>query len=325
MAKAKKKTQTSVKPGAKSRRGESPVKAKKASASRPPKAARAAEPPAQPAQPPKPAKRAKPAAASASPPVNHRAIAKPAAASGRTAKSTTTGVKAVSRAAAPPSKAAVSPSKAVVSSSKAATPSSKGAAPPSKAATKTVRAGAGVSRRAASAAQPPQSASSARARLRGNSEAGSSSSKAQRTPLVEPEPRLPKSRLVGPELEEFRRLLLDKRAELVGNVNQLSSEALRGSQPGGAGNLSNVPLHMADISSDNWEQSFTLSLMETEQHLLKEIDAALKRIDDGTYGVCEATGKPITKRRLRATPWARYCIEYAREREMGRARVPRRL
>ncbi len=56
-----------------------------------------------------------------------------------------------------------------------------------------------------------------------------------------------------------------------------------------------------------------------ERQLLKEIDAALQRIADHTYGICEATHKPIGKQRLRAKPWARYCIESAREKELGRA------
>ncbi len=129
---------------------------------------------------------------------------------------------------------------------------------------------------------------------------------------------LPKTRLPPKEVDEFRRLLLGKRAELVGDVSHMTDEALRNHQPGGAGNLSKVPIHMADVGSDNWEQEFTLDLVDTERRLLKEIDAALERIALQTFGICEATHKPIKKQRLRAKPWARFCIEYARERELGR-------
>ena len=134
-----------------------------------------------------------------------------------------------------------------------------------------------------------------------------------------PEQPTPKTKFSIEGLEEFRQLLLAKRAELIGDVDHMTSEALRDSQPGGLGSLSNVPIHMADVGSDNWEQEFTLGLVAAERQRLKEIDAALQRIADRTYGICEATHKAIGKQRLRAKPWARHCIEYAREKELGRA------
>jgi RNA polymerase-binding protein DksA len=74
---------------------------------------------------------------------------------------------------------------------------------------------------------------------------------------------------------------------------------------------------MADIGTDNYEQEFALGLMDSERKLLKEIDDALQRIEKRTYGICEGTGKPISKARLEAQPWARYCVEYARMLEQG--------
>ncbi len=158
-----------------------------------------------------------------------------------------------------------------------------------------------------------------------NRSAQSSSSGARATDkstqddLQPPEKPTPKTKFSEEDLTEFRQLLLAKRAELIGDVDHMTSEALRDSQPGGVGNLSNVPIHMADVGSDNWEQEFTLGLVANERQLLKEIDAALQRIADHTYGICEATHKPIGKQRLRAQPWARYCIESAREKELGGA------
>jgi RNA polymerase-binding transcription factor DksA len=76
---------------------------------------------------------------------------------------------------------------------------------------------------------------------------------------------------------------------------------------------------MADLGSDNWEKEFTLGLIASEQALVREIDEALARIKDKTYGVCLATHKRISKARLRAKPWAKYCIQYARAREEGYA------
>ncbi len=132
-----------------------------------------------------------------------------------------------------------------------------------------------------------------------------------------PERPTPKTKFSDEVLGEFRQLLLTKRAELIGDVDHMTSEALRDSQPGGTGSLSNVPIHMADVGSDNWEQEFTLGLVANEQQRLKEIDAALQRIADHTYGICESTHRPIGKQRLRAKPWARYCIAAAREKELG--------
>lgn len=134
----------------------------------------------------------------------------------------------------------------------------------------------------------------------------------------EVEPAFPKTRLNEKQLNEFRDLLLRKRAELVGDVEHLTDEALNRRRDG-HGEPSSMPIHMADLGSDNWEQEFTLGLIENERGRLREIDAALERIEDRTYGVCIATGKPISVARLRAKPWAVYCIDYARLRDEGRA------
>ncbi len=137
------------------------------------------------------------------------------------------------------------------------------------------------------------------------------------TPLAEPKPPQQTS-LTPADLEAFRKLLLDKRSELVGNVRSLEDGALN--KNGTNSDNSHMPIHMADVGSDTWEQDFALELMATERELLREIDAALERIENKTFGVCEATGQLITKARLLAKPWARYCIEYARQKEKGLVR-----
>lgn len=129
---------------------------------------------------------------------------------------------------------------------------------------------------------------------------------------------LPKTKLRVKELREFKELLLTKRRELLGDVTQLSNEALHTNRQESRGDLSNMPSHMADIGSDNWEQEFTLGLIATERSLLRQIDAALERIKNRIYGVCLATHRMISPERLRAKPWAQYCIEFARLRETGR-------
>ncbi len=126
-----------------------------------------------------------------------------------------------------------------------------------------------------------------------------------------------KKYLTKKELAEFQRLLLLKRREIVGDVNNMEGEALKKSRLDATGDLSSMPIHMADIGTDNYEQEFALGLMDSEIKLLREIDEALMRIEEGTYGICEGTGEPIPKARLEAQPWARYCVEFARKLEQG--------
>jgi DnaK suppressor protein len=123
--------------------------------------------------------------------------------------------------------------------------------------------------------------------------------------------------LTPQDIEHFRQLLLEKRAELLGDVNSIESEALKKSRLDAAGDLSSMPIHMADLGTDNFEQEFSLGLMASERKLLSEINAALKRIEDGTFGICEGTGELISRSRLEANPWARYTIEYASRMEKG--------
>ena len=108
-------------------------------------------------------------------------------------------------------------------------------------------------------------------------------------------------------------MLLAKRNEILDNVTSMEDEALHKQR----GNSPNMPIHMADIGTDNFDQEFTLGLMDSERKLMKEIDEALQRIEGGTYGICEGSGKPIPKARLEAIPWARYCVEYAGLLEKG--------
>ena len=121
------------------------------------------------------------------------------------------------------------------------------------------------------------------------------------------------------EIEHFQQLLLSKRREIVGSVNEMNDEVLKKSRLDASGDLSSMPIHMADIGTDNYEQEFALGLMDSERKLLYEIDCALQRIEDNTFGICEGTDKPIPKARLEAQPWARYSVEYARQLELGLA------
>lgn len=122
-----------------------------------------------------------------------------------------------------------------------------------------------------------------------------------------------KSGLTSAEIRKFKALLLAKRNEILGNVICMEDETLRKSRS----DLSSMPIHMADIGTDNFDQEFTLGLMDSERKLIVEIDGALQRIEDGTYGICQGIGKPIPKARLEAIPWTRYCVECASLLEKG--------
>lgn len=123
--------------------------------------------------------------------------------------------------------------------------------------------------------------------------------------------------LKSEELESFRSVLQDLRSRFRGDLNQMTDEALRRNVAEGSGNLSNVPLHMADVGTENYDQEFTLGLIENEQGTLGLINEALGRIDQGKYGVCVECDEPIAKQRLAALPYARNCIQCARKLENG--------
>src|SRR5438105_5445935 len=116
------------------------------------------------------------------------------------------------------------------------------------------------------------------------------------------------------ELETYRQSLLNLRERHNGDISHLTDEALH-RNGGGGSNLSNMPIHMADLGTDNFEQEFTLSLMQTEEQLLGEIAGALERIKHGSYGLCEECQAAIPKARLQAVPYARHCVACARKLE----------
>jgi RNA polymerase-binding protein DksA len=121
--------------------------------------------------------------------------------------------------------------------------------------------------------------------------------------------------LKNEELARFRQMLLQIQARLRGDVEQLADEALSTNGRDAASKLSNTPVHMADVGSENFEQEFTLGILETEQVTLSQVNEALGRLDHGTFGTCLACGQPIPRNRLEAIPYAELCIACARKRE----------
>jgi RNA polymerase-binding transcription factor DksA len=125
--------------------------------------------------------------------------------------------------------------------------------------------------------------------------------------------------MTGRQAETYRQKLLALTNRVNGDLSQLAHEGLRKVGGEASGNLSNTPLHLADLGADHFEQEVTLGLMEIEGQTQREIAAAVGRIDAGTFGRCEDCGKAIPAPRLDAVPYTRYCAPCAQAVEAGRA------
>ena len=119
------------------------------------------------------------------------------------------------------------------------------------------------------------------------------------------------------ESKVYKERLLAMRARLRGDVNAMTDAALKKTRAEASGDLSTMPIHMADIGSDNFEQEFTLSLMQSEGVTLEAIERALERIEDKQFSVCIECDGPIKKSRLNAIPYTPYCIQCAEMLEQG--------
>jgi RNA polymerase-binding transcription factor DksA len=124
--------------------------------------------------------------------------------------------------------------------------------------------------------------------------------------------------------EKFRcyyKLLIELRNHLTGQINTHSEENLRRSSKDDAGDLSSCGQHMADAGTDAFDRDFALSLVSSEEEARAEIEAAIQRIRNNSYGICESTQKPINKERLLAIPFTRYSAEAQRNIEKNRMRA----
>lgn len=117
------------------------------------------------------------------------------------------------------------------------------------------------------------------------------------------------------EIPLYRKRLVELAKRLEGDRSQLEDEAMRPEGGEASGGLSDTPVHPADIGGHSFDEEITLGLLKNEEHLLKEINDALSRLDEGKYGLCAACRKPITKERLHALPYARFCVACTRAQE----------
>ena len=111
------------------------------------------------------------------------------------------------------------------------------------------------------------------------------------------------------ELNHFKKLILKKKDELLDGLKRSLEDTLKKSPREAAGDISGYAFHMADLATDTYDREFSLDLASNERKLLYEIDEALKKIQDGRFGICEECKSPITKRRLKAIPYTRLCLK----------------
>jgi DnaK suppressor protein len=129
-----------------------------------------------------------------------------------------------------------------------------------------------------------------------------------------PAPHMPATppgrKLTAKEVREFKDLLLTLRERVSGEYRDLSRDNLEANQRDPS---------LSDQGTDTFDREMELNMMGSEQEVIFEIDAALRRIEKGTYGICELTNVPINFERLQALPYVRYTVRAQSELEKGRA------
>jgi RNA polymerase-binding transcription factor DksA len=115
------------------------------------------------------------------------------------------------------------------------------------------------------------------------------------------------------EIQTYRRRLAALRARLAGAESQLEEDMHQPSGGETSGSLSNLPVHLADLGSHEYEEEINETLLGNEEQLLAEVEAALDRLAQGTFGRCERCRQEIPAGRLRAVPYARFCLSCARK------------
>jgi RNA polymerase-binding transcription factor DksA len=111
--------------------------------------------------------------------------------------------------------------------------------------------------------------------------------------------------------DHYREVLTALSHRLHGDTDAVSEQALRSAGGQAAGEITNVPQHPGDMGTDEYLHGINMTLLENEEYLTREVREALSRLDDRTFGICEACGKSIREERLEAIPYTRYCTTCA--------------
>ncbi len=116
------------------------------------------------------------------------------------------------------------------------------------------------------------------------------------------------------QVKQFRELLIEERAKVADEIKSIARDASKNPREA-SGDLSAYTVHMADMSSDTYERELAMNIASSEQQVLYQIDEALKRVDEGTYGTCQQCDRPIALSRLKAVPYTSLCINCQRDKE----------
>ncbi|RKY31443.1 MAG: TraR/DksA family transcriptional regulator [Candidatus Omnitrophota bacterium] len=113
----------------------------------------------------------------------------------------------------------------------------------------------------------------------------------------------------------FQKLILKMKEEILDGIKHISEDILKKSQKDAAGDISGYTYHMADVATDTYDREFSLGLASNDRKMMYELEDALKRIEEGTFGTCEDCKNTISKSRLKAVPYARLCVKCQEKKE----------
>ena len=117
------------------------------------------------------------------------------------------------------------------------------------------------------------------------------------------------------ELEYFKKLILKIKEKILDEIKHISEDTLKKSQKDAAGDISGYTYHMADVATDTYDREFSLGLASNERQSLYELDEAIKKIEEGAFGICEECKSLISRTRLKVVPFARLCVKCQEKKE----------
>jgi len=124
-----------------------------------------------------------------------------------------------------------------------------------------------------------------------------------------------KNKLAKKEIAGFKKIVLKRKEEILDEIKHISEDTLKKTQKDASGDISGYTYHMADVATDSYDREFSLGLASNERKLLYELEDAVKKIEDGTFGICEECKSLITRTRLKAVPYARLCVKCQEKQE----------
>ena|SRR3989338_480688 len=130
---------------------------------------------------------------------------------------------------------------------------------------------------------------------------------------------MPEKKLDKKKLEFYKKLLLKLRDDLLHDIRNMHESTDAGGKD--SGDVAGHVQHIADVATDLYDKEFSMGLASKDREILQKIEKALRRIEDGSYGFCLATGKPISQERLKAIPYVEYCLKYQEELENKKGRA----